>query len=370
MAHLSDGSLRRIYDDPDAKTGADALHLENCVECQTRLKAVSDDARAVSTLLAVPDVKVDVGRAFSQVSSAPAAQPKFGVRLPLGRPGSRPLILAFAAAIAALALVVTAIAQGGFSSTPTTVTPVPVTVADMQALSQLSNYGTLAWTTKPQFQVVTSADQVTTTPAVPLPKAGQLPGVTSATITYGAMNAAVASFTFSAAKAQAAATQNGKTLPAMPKGMDGATIKITVGPAVAQIYGDLKQPPTGTDITQANLPQLVIAKSVVPTVSSDTVSVADFESYLLKLPGISPELQAAISALGTDGKTLPILVPVQFAHHESITLTVGQATIPAVALGDNTGLGSGVVWINGGYVYVVAGTVKKDDAVTIANNLT
>jgi hypothetical protein len=370
VAHLTEGSLRRIFDDPDAKTGADALHLENCVECQTRLKAVSDDARAVSTLLAVPDVKVDVGRAFSQVSSAPAAQPKFGVRLPLGRPGSRPLILAFAAAIAALALVVTAIAQGGFSSTPTTVTPVPVTVADMQALSQLSDYGTLAWTSKPQFQVVTSVAQLTTTPAVPLPKAGPLPGVTSTNITYAAMSAAVASFTFSADKAQAAATKNGKTLPAMPKGMDGATIKITVGPAVAQIYGDLKQPATGTDITQANLPQLVIAKSVVPTVSSDTVSVADFESYLLKLPGISPELQAAISALGTDGKTLPILVPVQFAHHESITLTVGQATIPAVALGDNTGLGSGVVWINGGYVYVVAGTVKKDNVVTIANNLT
>jgi hypothetical protein len=367
VAHLTEGSLRRIFDDPDAKTGADALHLENCLECQARLKAVSDDARAVATLLAVPDVKVDVARAFSQVSSAPAAQPKFGIRLPLGRPVSRPLFLAFAAAIAALALVVTAVAQGGFTSKPESVTPVPVTVADMQALSQLSDYGTLAWTTKPEFQLLTSADQLTST--VSLPKAGQLPGVTSKTITYAAMNEAVATFTFSADKASAAAAKNGKTLPPMPKGMDGATIKVKVGPAVAQIYGDLKQPPTGTDITQASLPQLVIAKSVVPTVSSDTVSAADFESYLLKLPGISTELQAAISALGPDGKTLPILVPVQFAHHESIKITQGSATVPAVALGDNTGLGSGVVWIYGGHVYVVAGTVTKDNAKTIADNL-
>jgi len=73
VAHLTEGSLRRIYDDPDAKTGADALHLESCVECQARLRAVSEDARAVANLLAVPDVKVDVVRAFGRVTSAPAA---------------------------------------------------------------------------------------------------------------------------------------------------------------------------------------------------------------------------------------------------------------------------------------------------------
>jgi hypothetical protein len=366
VAHLTEGSLRRIVDDPDAKTGADALHLENCAECQARLKTVAEDARAVAALLAVPDVKVDVARAFSQVSSAPAAQPKFGIRLPLGRPVSRPLFFAFAAAIAALALVVTAVAQGGFSSTPETVKVVPVSVADMQALSQLSDYGTLAWTAKPEYQLLTSANQVSTTPPVSLPTVGATPGVTSQNITYAAMSTAVATFTFSADKASAAAAKNGKTLPPLPKGMDGATIKVSVGPAVASIYGDLKQPPAGTDITQVSLPQLVIAKSGVPTVSSDTVSAADFESYLLKLPGISTELQAAISALANDGKTLPILVPVQFATHET-TSVHGN---PAVLLGDNTRLGAGIVWISGGYVYVVAGTITKGDAQTIANNLT
>jgi hypothetical protein len=355
--------LRRIYDDPDAKTGADALHLENCAECQTRLKAVSDDARAVASLLAVPDVKVDVGRAFNQVSSAPAAQPKFGIRLPLGRPVSRPLFLAFAAAIAALAVVVTAVAQGGFSSTPTAVTPVTVTVADMQALYQLSDYGTFAWTTKPEIQVVTSAGQVTST--VALPTVGWLPKDTSKNVTYGAMSKAVATFTFSKEKATAAASKQGKTLPAMPKGMDGAKITVTAGPAVAQIYGDLKQPAAGSDITQTGLPQVVIAKSVVPTVSSPDISVTDFEDYLLKLD-LSPALAEAITALRKNGAMLPIFVPMQFATHESITIKGN----PAVALGDNTGLGSGVVWISGGNVYVVAGTITKDDAKKIANNLT
>ena len=363
MAHLTDGSLRRIYDDPDAKTGADARHLENCAECQGRLEAVSEDARSVASLLAVPDVKVDIARAFSHVTSAPAAQPKFGIRFPLVRSTTRSLVLAFAAVVAVLALVVTAVAQGGFSSTPTTVKLVPVTVADMQALYQLSDYGTIKWTAKPDLQLVPSADQVTST--VSLPTVGYVPSNVSKNVTYGTMSQAVATFTFSKDKAEMAATKQGKKLPAMPKGMDGATITLTLGPAVAEVYGNLQQPTKSTDITNASPPQLVIVKSLVPTVSSTQVSAADFEKYLLQQPGISPSLADAIRALGSSGTTLPILVPVQFSSHESTTVNGN----PAVALGDNTGLGAGVVWISGKYVYVVAGTIKRDEAKTVANNL-
>jgi hypothetical protein len=361
VAHLTDGSLRRIYDDPDAKTGADALHLENCAECQARLKAVSEDARAVASLLAVPDVKVDVARAFSQVSSAPAAQPKFGIRMPFVRSTSRSLVLAFASAVAVLGLVVTAVAQGGFSSTPETVKVVPLNVADMQALYQLSDYGTLTWTTKPEFQLVTSAEQANSA-GVGAPKIGPRPSGVSSNVTYATMSKAVAKFTFSKDKASAAAIKHGKALPPMPKGMEGASITVTLGPAVAEIYGDLQQPPKGSDITQANLPQMVVAKSLAPKVSSPDISIADFESYLLQQPDLSQDLKDAISALGSSGKTLPIFVPVKFTSHESITISGTQA----VALGDNTGLGSGVVWIKGGNVYVVAGTIKLDAAKSVA----
>ena len=364
MAHLTEGTLRRIYDDPDAKTGADALHLEGCVECQSRLKAVSEDALAVGALLAVPGIKVDVPRAFSKVSSAPAARSAF--RMPFLRSGSRPLVLAFAAAVAALALVVTAVAQGGFSSTPTTVVPVPVTVADMQALSQLSDYGTVTWTTQPKLQVLTSADEAGKAAGVALPKDVALPAGVSSTVTYVAISKGIGTFTFSADKAAAAAAKNGKTMPALPAKMNGATVTITMGPAVGKVYGQMTQPPKGSDITQANLPQMVIGKSVSPTVTSDQISPKEFQDYLLAQPGISPELRDAIKALGSAGTAMPIPVPVQFATHENVTLT---GNVQAVALGDNTGLGAGVVWIKGGYVYVVGGTIKKSDAINIANNL-
>ena len=106
MAHLTEGTLRRMVDDPDARSGADAAHLEGCTECQGRFEVVSDDARSIATLLAVPDTRVDVGRAFEHVMSEWKSQPALGFRLPMLGPTNRPLKLAFVAAVAAAALVV------------------------------------------------------------------------------------------------------------------------------------------------------------------------------------------------------------------------------------------------------------------------
>jgi hypothetical protein len=41
-----------------------------------------------------------------------------------------------------------------------------------------------------------------------------------------------------------------------------------------------------------------------------------------------------------------------------------------VALGDNTGVGAGVIWVKSGAVYAVIGTIKLADALDIANHLT
>jgi hypothetical protein len=365
VAHLNDGTLRRIFDDPDARTGADAAHLDGCAECKARLAEVSADARSIATLLAVPDARVDVAMAFDRVRTAPAARPTLGVRLPIFAGAPRSMKLAFAAALAAVALLVVAFANGFFYQ-PTTVKAVPVTVADMQALSQLADYGTVTWTTQPNFEAATGpGDASALAGGMKLPVVAQLPKGVSTTVTYGAMSKAVASFTFSADKAAASAARHGKTLPAMPKGMDGATLTLTVGPAVGEIYGNLNQPGGANEV---NLPQLVVAKSAPPTATSSSpqLSVKQIESYILAQPGISAELKAAVTAIGDPSTTLLIPVPVGYATSKAITLNDGTA---AVALGDNTGVGSGVVWVKGGSVYVVAGSIKQSDAVDIANNL-
>ena len=364
MAHLTDGTLRRMVDDPDARAGADSAHLEGCAECKTRFERISGDARSIAALLAVPAAHVDVAGAFARVSSAPRSQPAL-VRLPVFRAPLRPMRLALVAAVMVAALTVVAFAANGFFFKPSSVTPVPVTVADMQALSQLADYGTVNWTQQPDLQVATSAaDASAAAGGITVPVAHNVPSTISTTITYGAMSKATATFTFSAAKAQAAAAAHGKTLPKMPAGLDGATLTVSVGPAVGEVYGDMNRQSSSGD--SINLPQLVIAKSAAPTVSATQVSTTTLENYILSLPGISPDLAKAVRAVKDPSTTLLIPVPVQYTSATQVDIN-GKS---GVALGDNTGTGGGVVWVGkDGYVYVVAGSIKKDDAVKIAKTL-
>jgi hypothetical protein len=371
VAHLTDGTLRRMVDDPDARSGPDAAHLDGCVECRGRFDSIAADARAVAALLAVPDAEVDVARAYQRVAAAPRTAPV----LPLRLPGSRPVRLGLVAAVAAAAMVVVAFAANGFFYQPSKVKTVPVTVADVQALSQLADYGTITWTKQPDFQATTSAAQAAEIAGgLQPPAVGKLPAGVSTTVTYAAMSQAQATFTFSAAKAQAAAAAHGKTAPAMPAGMDGATLTVTVGPAVGEVYGDLSRATgQGTNATPGaapspesiNLPQLVVARSAAPTATATQVGVTDLENFILAQPGISAGLRDAIKAIGDPSSTLLIPVPIQYATSTQVTVQGVQG----VALGDNTGLGSGVVWLKGGQLYVVAGSVKQSEAIDVANNL-
>jgi anti-sigma factor RsiW len=354
-----------MVDDPDV-TREDTAHLEACPECQSRLKTVSHEAGSIATLLAVPDARVDVASAFRRVMSTPAAQPRFGFRLPVFRPGSRPMVLALAAAVAGVALLASAVAVNQRGSwTPNTVTPVPVTVADMQSLSQLADYGTVTWTKQPAPQIVTSASEAATVAGgLQPPTVSNLPPGVSTNVTYAAMPQATAVFTFSADKAAAAAAKQGKTLPHLPAGMDGATLTVTIGPAVGEVFGNLKQP-SGSETSQMSLPQLVVGESSAPVATSTQVTVKQLEDTLLAQPGISDQLKAAIKAIGDPSTTLPIPVPVQYATSTTVTIQ----GVKGVALGDNTGVGSAVIWVKHGVVYAVAGSIKQSDAINIANNL-
>jgi hypothetical protein len=365
VAHLSEGTLRRKVDDQDALTASDARHYATCTECQSRVAAFADDARVAAGLLAVPDMKVDVGSALKRVQSAPAAKPSFGIRLPLMRPAMRPILGGFAAAAVLVLLIGTGIAQDLIAVfSPSTITPVPISVADLQSLSGLSTYGTLSWTTKPQPQLVTSAAEAASVSGLTVPVVASLPKGVSTTVTYAAMPQAVGVFTFDAAKANAAAAAAGKTLPPMPSGMDGSTLTVTVGPAVVEIFGEMKAGST-SDPTNLPLPQLVVAESTAPLVTSSHASALEIEDYLLKQPGISPKLAAAIRAVGDPTKTLLIPIPIEYAT----STTVHVQGVDGVALGDNTGLGAAVIWIKNGLVYGIAGTLKQDVVVDVANHL-
>jgi hypothetical protein len=367
VAHLSDGTLRRKFDEAGSLTESENRHFSACADCQSRYATLADDARVVAGALAVPDIKVDVASAFSRVRSAPA-QPRFGIRLPIVRPSSRPVIGMLAAATIIFALVITAVAQGVFFQ-PQTIQAVPVSVADLQSLDGLGDFGTLAWTTKPAPQLVTSAAEAATVSGLHVPVVGTLPSGVSSNVTYAAMPAAVGVFTFDAAKAAAAAAKAGKTLPAMPAGMDGSKLTVTVGPAVVEVFGNLNLPTgsgsTAPDTSQLTLPQLVVGASSAPVVTSTGVSTQQLEEYLLSLPGVSPKLAAAIRAVKDPSTTLPIPIPIEYATSKTVTVQ----DVDGLAVGDNTGLGAGVIWIKNGTVYGVAGSLKQDAILNLANGL-
>jgi hypothetical protein len=363
VAHLSDGTLRRKFDDAGSLTESENRHYSACADCQSRYATLADDARIVAGALAVPDIKVDVASAFSRVRSAPAAQPRFGIRLPIVPPASRPVMGVLAAAAVILALVVTGVAQGLFFR-PQSVQVVQVSVADLQSLNGLGDFGTLTWTTKPAPQLVASAAEAATVSGLHVPAVGTLPSGISSNVTYAAMPAAVGVFTFDAAKAAATAAKAGKTLPKMPAGMDGSKLTVTVGPAVVEIFGNLNAA-GATDASQLSLPQLVVGESSAPVVTSSGVTTQQLEDYLLSLPGVSPKLAAAIRAVKDPSTTLPIPIPIEYATSKSVTVQ----GVGGVAVGDNTGLGAGVIWIKNGLVYGVAGSLKQDAILSIANGL-
>jgi hypothetical protein len=365
VAHLSDGTLRRMVDDPDAMTGTESRHYADCPECKARYAAQAEDAVAIAGLLAVPALKVDVASAFKRVTAAPAAQPRFGLRLPIWRPVSRPLVAALAAAAVLVALVA---AQTLNIFSPSQVTPVPIKLGDLQALSALSDYGTITWTKEVQPQIVTSSAEAAQVSGLHVPVVVSLPSGVSSTVTYAAMPQAEAVFTFSATKAAAAASKTGKSLPALPKGMDGSTLTITVGPAVGEIFGQFDTGATSgatPDPTKIKLPELFIVESSAPVITSTQVSVKQLEDYVASVPGISPELASALKNIGDPSTTLPIPVPIEYtsSHAQKVQGVNG------LALGDNTGAGAAVVWVKSGAVYAVAGFLKQDQIVAIANQL-
>jgi len=367
VAHLSDGTLRRQFDEADSLSESEARHYSACPDCQSRYATLADDARVVTSALSVPDIKVDVASALNRVRSATAARPRFGIRLPIVRPASRPVMGMLAAATLILALVVTGVAQSIFFQ-PQRLQVVRVSVADLQSLSGLTEFGTLTWTTKPTPQLVTSAAEAAAVSGLHVPAVGTLPSGVSSNVTYAAMPAAVGVFTFDAAKATAAAAKAGKTLPKMPAGMDGSKLTVRVGPAVVEIFGNLNTGTAATtpDPSQVSLPQLVVGESSAPVVTSTGVSTQQLEDYLLSMPGVSPKLAAAIRAVKDPSTTLPIPIPIEYATSS----TVSVQGVDGVAVGDNTGLGAGVIWIKGGVVYAVAGSLKQNAILDIANHLT
>ena len=233
---------------------------------------------------------------------------------------------------------------------------VTVTATDLQTLGQLSAFGTLTWSSQPQPHQTATLAQASAETGLPAISV-TVPSSITAPASYGAMTKTTATFVFDSGKARASAAAVGRTAPPMPAKLDGSTLVLNGGPALFVTYGASAQAARGD--------MLFIGVARAPSVSSDGASVADIQAYLLSQPAVSPALAAQIRAIGDPASTLPIPVP------------LGQAAATAVSvhgtnglfIGDSTGLGSGVLWQQGGLVYIVGGSLTQAQVIAVANSL-
>ena len=368
MPHLSDGALRRLYDEPFALDEPARTHYNGCTDCQARFAAVADDARHALALMAVPAATVDPEAALrSTMPRLGSSRPRRGV-LRGATGGRRPL----AGGLAAAALAVTLVASLAFTplaSTvmkifePTQVSPVTINQGDLNGLDAFSTWGDVKWTKQPELKeagTAAEAAQISGLPEISI-GAGKLPAkLVRAPVSYGAVGQATGTVTF---------TSNA------PSRLQGSTLTVQIGPAETAIYGDLgkaaqaaRSGEGGKDPESALRtagPLLAVVEMRSPEVSSTGVSVAEIKKVLLAQPGLSPSVRAAISAIDSPTGNLPIPIPAGQVNAHSVKVQ----GVTGTAVGDSTGLGSAAIWIKGGRVYGVAGTLTEDEVLAVANGL-
>lgn len=390
MRHLSDGALRRLYDEPYALDEVTRAHYNSCRDCQARFTTVADDARQALGLMVVPTAAVDPAGALARLKArTDHSGATTRTRVTVHRVGwGRPLVGGLAAAVLAVGLVATmAFSPLGANLLqifqPTRVQPVSIQKGDLTGLDAFSTWGDVKWTKAPSLQEAasaTEASQVSGLPAIHV-DAKKLPSaLTNAPIAYAAVGQASGTVTF-----------NGSA----PTKLQGSTLTAAVGPAETALYGDLNKLAqsasssasgvTGTEGSKAqggpgssqpavnNIrnalvaagPIMAVAEMRAPRVSSTGATVADIKNALLAQPGLSPAVRDAIKSIDDPRGNLPILIPSGYVNARAVKVQGVNGT----ALGDNTGLGAAVIWINHGRVYCVAGTVAEDDLLNVANSL-
>ena len=288
--------------------------------------------------------------------------------------------LSVAAATVALAAVVAFTPVGSYAQgfltvfTPQKLAAVPITSAELKSLPDLNNYGTLVQPKGSQTKEAATSAEASAAAGIPVLVPAWIPPGVPSTATYEVIPSQTASFTFSAAKARAAATAQGKTLPAMPANVDGSTLQVTAGAGVVAIYQANVTGPSATGEKTASgaikqetqqVPALIVGQAIAPSVTSTGASAAEIEQYLLDQPGISPDLAAAIRAIGDPTTTLPIPVPI----NRAISHPVHVQGVSGLSVADSTGLGGGIIWVKNGMVYGVAGALSEKDLLHVANSL-
>ncbi|MCK9899919.1 hypothetical protein CC117_21870 [Parafrankia colletiae] len=370
MGHTSDGVLRRLLDEPAGVADADREHTASCPRCLAALATMREDAAVVHAALAAAGsiagtiaAPVDEDAAWHRlVAAAPAASAaatgRPAARSPrrrrVGQFARRPIVAALAASVV-IAGAGTAAANGWLQIFQTErVAVIGLRASDLVALPDLSAYGELEWSQQPALREVDDAAAAAEQTGLDVPDVEHLPRGVDGQSLIQVSDEAEAVFTFSTQRAAQAAAAEGRPLPPVPPGLDGSRVRLTAGPGVAQMW-----PST------SGAPALIVGHAVAPRAFSSGVPFGTVRDYVLSLPGLPDEVAAQLRTYAADGTTLPLPVP----SDEFTTKPVDVDGTPATALASRDGTFAAVVWVNGGELFAVAGSLSTDEVLTTAREL-
>ena len=365
MKHLDEGQLRRMLDEPQAFSAQERMHAQTCGQCRAasdRLASpASDAARAFAGT-----VRPDSERAYAAVCDRIAEAPSALSIAPL-----RTIAGVAVAACFVLALFVTPL--GGYARSfltifePRQFQPIEISSADLRdlhLLPQADDVGTQRVVRKPQRQQFASLDEAQRDVAFTILRPTSLPPRFGTVRTFSTLAPGQMTFTFSAAKARAFELRSHKTLPPMPPALDGTTVRLQTGHVFNAHYeAGTARPKNKRGERGTAFFELIEAQA--PRITSTGASLDTLERYLLAMPNVSPQLAEQIRALGDVQNTVPVPVVIDKQTARRVTVHGAQG----LAIGDDTGLGAGVMWESNGIIYVVGGPLSMDDILAVANGL-
>ena len=360
MGHPTEGSLRRLLDEPSGVADADRQHVASCPQCLGGLASMREDAALVDAALATESVAgIDVDAAWRRLSAA-APAPALG-RAAVPPRASRWRGVLRRPSIAAVTVAVVLTGAGTAAATDwlhifrtKKIAPVNFSTSDLVALPDLRAYGEVVVTGAVDVNPVPDAAAAAAATGLDVPKVTTLPRGVSGEPSYQVGRQASATFTFSAERAAQAAAEAGTALPPLPPGLDGSQVRLVAGPGVAAIW----RQPTG-------VPALFVGRAEAPSAFSSGAPFETVRDYILSLPGLPDNVAAQLRTFTADGSTLPLPVPAD----RMTTSSAQVGGVPATVLASRDRLLAAVVWVDDGVVTVVAGSLSAGEVLSIAREL-
>ncbi len=356
MRHPSDGTLRRLVDEPVGVPDADREHVAGCPVCLSTLAVAQQDAAAAAAALAIEST-VDVDEGWRRLSGALAGQRPGRVTAPAGR-WRAALRSPTVAVVGVVALLTGAAAAAAADWLPIfrteQITPVTAPRADLVKLPELSDFGELEITEEIDVRKVDDAAAAQKATGLAVPRVSSLPRGVTGEPEYHVTGRISAVFTFSAAKAAQFAAAAGQTLPPPPPGLDGSQFRLAAGPGLAEVWSQGRP-----------VPAMMVGRVVAPVAYSASIPFEVARDYLLSLPMLPKNVATQLRGFSPDGTTLPLFVSVE----QMATSTADVGGKPATVLAARNGLMAAVVWVDNGIVTAVAGSMSPDEVLSVARGL-